>query len=173
MIKKSEKGISLIEVLVYVAVFSLIMTIIVSFVFWFIRSSAKAKVMREVIDSSKRVMDLMAQEIKESDYVYLPTSSATQLSLKTKKYPALGEEFGYLDFYLCDSSRICMKKESQDLVYLTPESVEVNNLVFTQVVSGDYLSIRINLGVNYNNINNRPEYEASIDLNSAASSRSY
>jgi type II secretory pathway pseudopilin PulG len=172
MIKKPEKGIGLIEVLVYVGVFSLIMVIVTSFVFWFIRSNTKAKVMREVLDSSKRVMDLITQEIKESDYVYLPTTSATQLSLKTKKYPAPGEEFSYLDFYLC-GFRICMKKESQDPIYLTPENIKVNNLVFTQITSGDYLSIRINLGINYNNINNRPEYEASIDLTSAASSRSY
>jgi type II secretory pathway pseudopilin PulG len=172
MIKKSEKGISLIEVLVYIGVFSLVMTIVVSFVFWFIRSNTKAKVMREVLDSSKRVMEMITQEIKESDYVYLPTTSATQLSLKTRKYPASGEEFSYLDFYLCDS-RICLKKESQDPIYLTPENIEVNNLVFTQIMSGDYLSIRINLGLNYNNINNRPEYEASVDLTSTASSRSY
>jgi len=170
--KKSEKGISIIEVLVYIGVFSLIMVIVTSFVFWFIRSNTKAKVMREVLDSSKMVMDLVTQEIKESDYVYLPTTSATQLSLKTKKYSVPGEEFSYLDFYLCDS-RICMKKESQDPIYLTPESIEVNKLVFTQVMSGDYLSIRINLGVNYNNVSNRPEYEASVDLTSAASSRSY
>mgnify|MGYP001579600108 CR=1 FL=1 len=170
--KKPEKGISLIEVLVYIGVFSLIMVIIASFTFWFIRSNTKAKVMREVLDSSKRVMEIITQEIKESDYVYLPTTSATQLSLKTKKYLALGEEFSYIDFYLCDS-RICMKKESQDPIYLTPENIEVNNLVFTQIMSGDYLSIRISLGVNYNNVNNRPEYEASIDLTSAASSRSY
>ena len=170
--KKPEKGISIIEVLVYIGVFSLIMVIVTSFVFWFVRSNTKAKVMREVLDSSKKVMELITQEIKESEYIYLPTTSATQLSLKTKKYPAPGEEFSYIDFYLCDS-RICMKKESQDPIYLTPESIEVNNLVFTQVMSGDYLSIRINLGVNYNNINNRPEYEASVDLTSAASSRSY
>ena len=170
--KKPEKGISIIEVLVYIGVFSLIMVIVISFVFWFVRSNTKAKVMREVLDSSKKVMELIIQEIKESEYIYLPTTSATQLSLKTKKYPALGEEFSYIDFYLCDS-RICMKKESQDPIYLTPESIEVNNLVFTQIMSGDYLSIRINLGVNYNNINNRPEYEASVDLTSATSSRSY
>jgi len=172
MMKKPEKGISIIEVLVYIGVFSLIMVIVISFVFWFVRSNTKAKVMREVLDSSKKVMELIIQEIKESEYIYLPTTSATQLSLKTKKYPALGEEFSYIDFYLCDS-RICMKKESQDPIYLTPESIEVNNLVFTQIMSGDYLSIRINLGVNYNNINNRPEYEASVDLTSATSSRSY
>ena len=172
MIKKTEKGISVIEVLVYVGVFSLIMVIVTSFVFWFIRSNTKAKVMREVLDSSKKVMELITQEIKESEYIYLPTTSATQLSLKTKKYPAPGEEFSYLDFYLCDS-RVCMKKESQDPIYLTPENIEVNNLVFTQVKTGNYLSIRINLGVNYNNISDRPEYEASIDLTSTASSRSY
>ncbi|OGZ17560.1 MAG: hypothetical protein A2V72_01455 [Candidatus Nealsonbacteria bacterium RBG_13_37_56] len=170
--KKPEKGISIIEVLVYIGVFSLIMVIVTSFVFWFVRSNTKAKVMREVLDSSKRVMEIITQEIKESEYIYLPTTSATQISLKTKKYPALGEEFSYIDFYLCDS-RICIKKESQDPIYLTPESVEVNNLVFTQVMSGDYLSIRINLGVNYNNVSNRPEYEASVDLTSTASSRSY
>lgn len=172
MKKISQKGISLIEILVYIGVFSLIVVVIVSFVFWLIRSNLKAKVMRETLNNSKRVMELITQEIKEADSIYIPTTTSSQLSLKTKKYLPIGEEISFIDFYLC-ATRICLKKESQDPIFLTSENIEITNLVFTQIVSGQALNIRIELSANYKNPADRPEYRALVDLTSSASLRSY
>jgi type II secretory pathway pseudopilin PulG len=171
-ILKKQKGISLIEVLVYIGVFSLIAVVIVSFVFWLIRSNLKARAMRETLNSSKRVMELITQEIKEAESIYLPTTSSSQLSLKTEKYLPLGEEISFIDFYLC-LTRICLKKESQDPIFLTSESIEITNLVFTQIISGEAPSIRIELSAIYKNPADRPEYRASVDLSSTVSLRSY
>jgi len=172
MKKRSQTGTSLIEILVYIGVFSLIVVVIVSFVFWLIRSNIKSKVMIETLNNSKRVMELISQEIKEADSIYVPTTTSNQLSLKTKKYLPLGEEVSFIDFYLC-GTRICLKKESQDPIFLTSENIEITNLIFTQIVSGKSPNIRIELSVNYKNPYNRPEYRASIDLTSSVSLRLY
>jgi type II secretory pathway pseudopilin PulG len=172
MKKISQRGISLVEILVYIGVFSLIAVVIVSFVFWLIRSNIKAKVVRETLNNSKRIMELMTKEIREAESVYIPTTSSTQLSLKTIKHLASGEEISFIDFYLC-GTRICLKKESQDPIFLSSENIEVNNLVFTQIASDQAANIQIDLGVNYKNPGDRPEYRALIDLTSSASLRSY
>ena len=65
------------------------------------------------------------------------------------------------------------KKESQDPVSITKNNVEVNNLAFTHIVSGDSTSIQIVLGMNYKNPSNRPEYQATVNLTSTSSLRSY
>lgn len=172
MKKASQKGIGLIEILVYIGVFSLIIVVVVSFVFWLIRSNIKAKVMRETLNNSERVIELMIQEIKEADNIYIPTTTNSQLSLKTKKYLPSGEKISFIDFYLC-GVRICLKKESQDGIFLTSENIEITNLVFTQILSGEAPSIQIKLSANYKNPADRPEYRASIDLTSSVSLRLY
>ena len=172
MRKAFQKSFTLVEILVYIGVFCLIIVIIVSFVLWLVRSNTKVKVAREVLDNAQRVMEIMTYEIMGAKSIYTPTTNSNQLSLETTKYLPEGEETTYIDFYLCDA-RLCLKKESQNPIFLTSENVEVNNLVFTRILSGEAPSVRINLTVNYKNPADRQEYQASINLVSSASLRSY
>lgn len=167
-----KKGFTLIEMLVYVAVLAILTLAISSFVLWTIRSNTKAKVMRETLDNARRAMEIMTYEIKEAESIYTPIATSSQISLETIKYLPNGETTTYIDFYLCDT-RLCLKKESQDPIALTSERVEVNNLIFSQFVTASSSSVQINLGVNYKNPADRPEYQASVDLTSTVSLRSY
>jgi len=167
-----KKGFTLVEILVYIGIFFLVVTIIISFVFWLVRSNAKLKVMRETLDNANRAMDIIIYETKMAKSIYTPTTSSDQLSLETTSYLPEEEETTYIDFYLCDSA-LCFKKESQDPVALTSDSVEITNLVFTRIVSGEADCIQIDLSVNYKNPGNRPEYRALVDLTSTVSLRIY
>jgi len=160
------------EVLVYVAVLAIIVLAISSFFLWAISSNTKAKVLRETLDNARRVMEIITYEIKEAKSVYTPITTSTQLSLETTHYLPEGEEKSYIDFYLCDT-QLCLKKESQDSIALTSDSVEIDNLVFTRIVSGEFPSIQIDLTINYKNPVNRPEYQASVHLTSTTSLRDY
>lgn len=164
------------EILVYIAVLSIVIVAIVSFVLWSIHSNTKAKVMRETLDNARRAIEIMSHEIKEAKNIYNLTSifdsHPGQLSLETKKYLPEGEKTSFIDFYLC-STQLCFKKESQDPIALTSDNVEVNNLVFTKIITGDIPSIQIDLKVDYKNPADRPEYRASVNLTSATSLRSY
>jgi len=164
-------GFSLIEVLVYIAVLSIIIAAVVSFILWSVFSYTKAKVARETLDNAERVIRVITNEIREADSIYTPTTTVSQLSLKTIKYLPSEEEATYIDFYLCDS-RLCFKKESQNSIVLTSDKVEITNLTFNQIFSGgEESSIQISLTIDYKNPTGRSEYNASVSLISTASLR--
>lgn len=173
---ENKKGFTLMEVLVYVAVLVIIITAVSSFFLWLIKSNTKAKVMRETLDNARRVMEIMSYEIKEAKSVYTPTSifdsHPGQLSLETIHYLPEGEKTTYINFYLCED-RLCFKKEDLNPIALTSDRVRVANLVFNQIITGETPSIQINLKVDYKGPTNRPEYQASVNLKSTASLRSY
>ena len=167
-----KSGFTLMEILIYIAVLAIIVLAVSAFLTWSIKSNAKTEAMREVSDNARRAMEIMTYEIREAKSIYTLTSTSTQFSLETTHYLPEGETFTYIDFYLCDSN-LCLKKESQNPISLTSDSVEVKNLVFDQIITGEAPSIQINLKIDYKNPNKRPEYQASVELNSTASLRSY
>lgn len=162
------------EILIYIAVLAMIILAVSVFFTWTIKTNAKVKVAREVLDNAQRVMAIMTYEIKEAKSIYTPTSTSTQLSLETTHYLPSGESSSYIDFYLCGTATttLCFKKESQDLVVLTFDRLEVNNLEFT-LIGTTTPSVKIDLGINFKNPQNRPEYQAVINLTSTVSLRSY
>lgn len=169
----NNKGFTLMEILVYVAVLAIIISAISSFLLWAIDSNTKTRVMRETLDNARRAMEIMIYEIKEAKSIYTPTTTSTQLSLETTHYVPEGEKKTYIDFYLCQS-RLCLKKESQDPIALTSDKVEIKNLSFTQVATtSTNPSIEINLAIKYKSPSNQPEYQAAVNLSSTASLRNY
>lgn len=167
-----KKGFTLIESLVYIGILIIIVGIVFSFLIWCVNLASKIKVAREVSDNARRAMEIMVYEIKGARAVYTPTSSSTQLSLETLHYLPVGENTTYIDFYLC-GTQLCLKKESQNPITITSDAVEVTNLVFTRVVTDQISSVQVELKIDYKNTSSRPEYQASVDLKSTASLRSY
>ena len=167
-----KKGFTLLEILVYIGVLGIIIVAISSFLIWATQSNTKAKVMRETLDNARRAMEIMTYEIREAKNIYTPTSTSTQLSLEITHYLPERETRSYIDFYLCNF-HLCLKKESQNPISLTSDNVEVENLSFTQVITNGVPSVQINLKLDYKNPNNRPEYQATVELNSTVSLRSY
>jgi type II secretory pathway pseudopilin PulG len=168
----NNSGITLVEILVYTSIFAILAIGIFSLLNWIMSSNNKAKVMAETLDNANRAMEIMVSEIKSAKDIYSPTTTATQLSLETTKYLPEGEYTSYIDFYLC-GTRLCFKKESQDPIILTSDSVEISSLTFTKVASGTIPSVQIDLTMKYKNPSGKPEYQASVHLTSTASVRSY
>ena len=170
-----NKGFTLIEMLVYIAVLSVIVAAVSSFIVWTIRSNTKAKVLQEVLNNSRRAIEVISAEIKEAQIVYFPTSDFDshpgQLSLKTLKNLPSGEQETFIDFYLC-GDHLCVKKESQSPLALTSNKVRVTNLVFRQI-DNDPVSLEIDLEVEFADTSGRPENQAVIATTSFASIRSY
>lgn len=158
------------EVLVYIAVFSIIAVSIFALVLWISEINTKAKVMREVLTDARTTMAIITHEIKSAKSVYAPTTNGTQLSLETLNYLPAEETASYVDIYLC-GSKICLKKESQSPQIITSGSVSVINFSIAKIVTGAISSFQINLTVSYNNPSSRPEYQAQISLTSTASLR--
>ena len=164
-----KKGFTLIETLVYASVFALVFLIVAGFVFWFSYYNKKAKADREVLENSRSAMETILYEIKKAESVYTPTSSLNQLSLQTFDYLPAGEASSYIDFFLC-GARVCFKKESQPPVFLTPETIEVSSLEFTQISTNGAASVRISFTADYKTSS---DPGSSVNLVSTASLRSY
>lgn len=169
---KKQKAFTLIEILVYVAVLSIIMVAVFSFAIWVIQTNTKIRTMREVRDMAQMAMEQIVSEIREAKTVYAPTSASSQLSLETTKYLPSGETATFIEFYLCQT-RLCLKKEGQNPVALTSDRVEVKTLFFQRVNSGQTDSVQVELQIDYKNPAQKPEYAASLTLKSTASLRGY
>lgn len=169
---KMKRGFTLIEVLVYIAVLAIVIVAVSSFLIWATHSNTKVKAMRETLDNARRAMEIMSYEIREAKSIYTSTTTSNQLSLETTHYLPEGETLTYIDFYLCDN-RLCLKEESQNPIALTSDRVEVSNLVFSQIITGTAPSVQIDLRIEYKNPTGRPEYQASVNLKSTVSLRSY
>lgn len=171
-----KNGFTLIELLVYVAVLSIILAAVAVLFFWVVSSANKTQAMQETIDSSKLAMDIMTYEIRMADEIYDPTSvfdvHPGQLSLETSTFLPAGESASYIEFYLC-GERLCLKRESQDPIAITSGRVLVRDLVFTKLVTGGMASIKIDLGVDYKNPGNRPEFQAIVNTSSTVALRKY
>ncbi len=169
--KKNYRGFTLVEILIYTFLLSLILSIIASFVFWLSYSNTKSKADREASENARNAMEAMLYEIKSAKSIYTPTTTQNQLSLETANYLPDDESSTFIDFFLCDL-RLCLKKESQDTIFLTPDTVGISQLEFTQIVINGMPSVKINLTADYLNSSD-PGRSASATLTSTASLRSY
>ncbi len=165
---KKNQGFSLLEVLVSVAIFSFLLLAVVSSVFWMNYSSSKAKADREALENGRKVLDSITYEIRGAKSVYTSTTNSSQLSLETTRYLPNDETTTFIDFFLCGSA-ICLKKESQDPVVLTSDTVQVSSVTFSQVSNGNKPSIKIDLTLSASNETG----SSSVNLLSTASLRSY
>lgn len=168
--KSGGSGFTLIEFLSYIAVLAVIGIAVSSALLWAVRSYANVRAQGETVSSAQRALQIIAQETREALSVYSPTTSASQISLETKNNVPLGEETTFVDFYLCGQS-VCMKRESQDPIAITPPAIEIEELLFTEVQTGTASSVRVSLSARYANPHDRPELRAFISLTTASSLR--
>lgn len=162
--EREQKGFSLLEIVISVALFSIILLLLVSSLMSMNTSNLKTTADREASENARRALDEITYEIRSAESIYTPTTTASQLSLETSRYLPSGETDTFIDFFLCGTA-ICLKKESQDPIALTSDSVQVTNLVFSQISTGGKPSVQIMLTVNYLN--------SSAVLTSTASIRTY
>lgn len=146
-IKKSE-GFSILEMLVSLAIFSMILLAVLSILFSMNNSNAKAQVDREVQENGRGMLDILTYEIRAAKSVYTPTSSATQLSLETTSSLPNGETTTYIDFFKC-ATALCLKREGLPPSPIHSKNIMVNSLTFTQVTTNGQPSIKIDMTLSY------------------------
>ncbi|MBU1255255.1 type II secretion system GspH family protein [Patescibacteria group bacterium] len=169
------KGFTLIESVIYSFVFVIVTIILTLFIFSLIKAQTKTRINKEVLDNSQRAMEIMILEIKHAKNIYNSTSffdnHPGQLSLETNKDKPNNEESIYVDFYLDENSRLCLKKEGEEATPLTSEKIKINNLIFNYLVSTSTKSIKIELSATYNSSNEKNIYQATTTLISSANLR--
>ena len=170
-----KKGFTLIEMLIYIGILTIIILFTIYFVSWGIKMSAKSKASQEVLENAKFAMEKIIFEIRSAKEIYTPTSvfdaHPGQLSLKTQQNLPEGENATYADFYL-ENEKIYLKRESQNPQALTSERVKVTNLVFRHLNSAfSTSSIQAELKIEYKTSSKKPEWQAQTFLISTATLR--
>ncbi len=166
----TNKGFTVVELIIYITILSLILLLCSSFIFYFTQSNAQTKGDREALENTRRALEEITYEISGAKGIYTPTTTANQLSLETSRYVPIGENTSYVDFFIC-GTRICLKKELQNPIFLTSDTVQISNLTFTQISINGSSSIKTNITMNYKNMFNN--LSQSVNLTSTASLRSY
>lgn len=166
-----KKGFTLTELMVYIAIFVILITTVTLFAMAFIKATTKSRIKKEVASGTYSAVKAMVYEIKRANSVYTSTSvfdsHPGQLSLETSQELPEGEQITYLDFYL-DGDKLYLKRESQNPQFLISENLKVTNLEFEHLASTPE-SVRINLTLEYDT----PvfEYQYSYSLSSGGSIR--
>ena len=169
-VKCSQSGFTLLEIIIYFAVVSLVLLLTSSFIFYFMRADYQTQGNREVLDNARRALEIISFEVNGATGIYTPTTAATQLSLETPRYLPQVETTTYIDFFVC-GTRLCLKKESQSPIFLTSDTVQVNSIAFTQISINGAMSIRTNLALQYKNT--LGALQPAVTLYSTASLRKY
>ena len=173
--KKGATGFTLIESIIYMTAFVIVITLLTLFVFNLIKVQAKTRISKEVSENSQRAMEIMLWHIQHAQNVYESTSSFDshpgQLSLETIQDASAEEEVIYLDFYLDENDRLCLKKEGTGAEVLVSENIKINNLTFNYLTTSSSKSIRIELSATYSQLTDKVAYQATTTLISSANLR--
>ncbi len=113
----NNKSFTLIEALIYIFIFSLIIGLIFSFLFWLFNYDVQSKERVEKLLTFNMALNFMSEKIKLADSIYYPTSSSDQLSLEM--------DDDYVDFYF-KNNKLYFKKEFKNPVVIASNINELN-----------------------------------------------
>ena len=171
----SQKGFTFVEMLVYVAIVSIVAGVLTSVLISNMRAYDKSQARQSVLNNVHDALRIVTEEVKYAQSVYTPTSvlasDTGQLSLETELNPPAGESVAYVDYYL-DNGRIYEKREGQSALPLTSERVIVERLRFEQnTVAAGQASLSAVIEARINTLSADPADQARVTLTSAASLR--
>lgn len=176
-ILKNKKGFTLIEMLIYVSIMSMMILVIGAFIPKVVVSNLYLQAKGQALDNARIALNTIEYEVKNASDIYAPTSvfgeSPGQLSLESLKNLPADETNTFIDFYV-DDERLFMKKEGRDPLLLTAEKVKVSNLEFTNLNIGtSYPAVRVSLTVFYSSSSATVQDQSSVTLTSTISMRNY
>ena len=169
------RGFTLVEMLVYIAIVSIVAGVLTSVLLSNMRAYDKSQARQQVLNNVHDVIRVITEETKYAKSVYTPTtvlaSNTGQLSLETTLNPPSGEAVAYVDYYL-DSGRIYEKREGQSALPLTSERVFVERVRFERnTVTATQDSVSVAVEARINTASTDPADQARVTLTSAASFR--
>lgn len=172
--KKFIKGFSLVEVLVYIAILGIVISITTGFYSDLMKSYSKTSAKSDVTSNISSALKVISDEIKYAASVYAPTtvlnSNSGQLSLETAINAPTGHTLTFVDYYL-DNGVIYEKREGSQATPLTSNRVFITALKFEKFVSNGKDAVKITIDGKINTASLNPEYQANISLTSTMSLR--
>lgn len=167
----NKKGVSLIEIIVYVALLGGISVFIANSLIHITNAYHRARAEREVISNARLLLEAINKSVSQAQAVYAPTSrfddDAGQLSLVTVIGADPEHETAYLDYYV-DNGRLYRRAEGENETPLSASTVRISKFRLERIVqSTNREAVRVTLEAQYA----LPKFAASIILNSTTALR--
>ncbi len=166
---RSQKGFTLVEMILYVAICSILMATISVFLSFLLEARVRSQAITEVNQQGFQVMSLITQTIRNGRSIQVPSTglSSSTLSLTTGD-PLLNPTLFYLS-----GTTMMTQEGSKTPLPLSNGRVSISDLVFQNLSSGSSTEkiIRISYTINYLNTQNKSEYMFSKSFSSSATLR--
>lgn len=147
MESQNKKGFSLVEMLVYVALLSLISLTVIEGVLSITRMSSQFVIARDINNSGRIAMEQMVRKIRFANNVDVAQSIFNNADGKIQ-FSAL-DELGnpeVVEFYI-DSGKVKMEVDDVGVGYITSKNVVIDELTFFYVANAETESVKIILGI--------------------------
>ena len=164
----NKKGFTLVELILYVAIGSIVLLVITSFFQTNLSSRAKIKAISEVDQQGAYLMQTITQTIVNAEAINSPSigTSATTLSLDVVDVADDPTLFNNISTYIYLTEGVATP------IALNSNLVEVSNLSFTNMSKVSTLgNIRIQFDISFVNNTNRNEYDWTKTFYGSASLR--
>ena len=141
----TQKGFSLIEVLLYIAIIGIIIQSFISFVLSITRINSKTYVVQEVQANTRMALDVISQKIRAADDIIAPSegNSTTTLVLD------MPNSDSNLTFSVIDGA-LSVAEETASSTFITSNKVNVSSLTFTNLATaGEKDNIKIEIIIDY------------------------
>lgn len=152
---KSQKGFSLLEMLLYVAISSIILLSLSFFLIFLLGSRLKNQSITDVNQQGIQIMQLITQTIRNARTIDSPSIGATSSSISMTMFDSLVSP----TVFDISSGTVRIKEGSGVVIPLTNSHVTISSLVFQNISSTSSTDriIRISFTIDHNNPNGRNE----------------
>ena len=162
-----KKGSTLIELIVYIGIVTIVLLVAMDFVWQVIYGDVKIRSLRETQQNARFAMEKIVRIIKSASGINSPTAGNSSDSISLKMADS---NLNPTTIKVSDAGEIQVTQGTNDSYELTNKRVIVDNLKFTNVSSqGTPGAVRIEMAVKHANPSGRNEYKALINLVSTAS----
>lgn len=164
-INHTQSGFSLFEIIVYLAIFSLVIVSILTIAARSLGSKAKALAITEVEYNTRYSLQRISSDVRSAVDINETNFTSNRLTLTM----ANGDEVEYI----VTDNTLTIERNSGGPVALTSDAVSVDNFTVQDVspVGSEITDMSVTIGVSVTSASGRPEYNADAELTSAISMR--
>lgn len=161
-------GFSLVELLIYLGLVSVMLTAMATFIGIMIQSSVKNMVITTVDENGASLIDVIGQSIRNAESITLPAANSSSSAMTLDVVTPANDP----TIFDLSNGVMQIKKGNATVVQLSASQVIISNLSFYNVSrTGTPGSIKYQFTLTYRTTSNRPEYSYSKTFYGSASLR--
>lgn len=162
---RNRQGFSLFEVIVYLAIISVVMTAVLSIVARSVLNRVKAEALFSVTHSTRFAMERMVQDVRAAADINETDLASNILTVESAE--------GTIHSYTLVDGQLMLSINGITPVALTPDTLRVTSFTIEDrtTVGTEATAVELELSLETASNNPRPEYQADFSLNTTATTR--